>query len=1786
MKSARTFMPSFPIIPGYTCIEELHTSSRTTVYRAVETETARSVIVKLLQQNHANVNDLLQFRNQYAILRGTASLGAKNLDIPGIVRPTNFIPNGNSYALIFEDFNGISLKKYARERTLSLLEVLKIAIQLAQILHNIHQACIIHKDIKPSNILIEPATQQIQLIDFGIASLLPKETTEIETPNVLEGTLAYIAPEQTGRMNRGLDYRADFYAMGVTLFELLTQQLPFQSDDPLELVHCHLAKNPPRVDSISPEISPAIADIIYKLMAKNTEDRYQTALGIKHDLEQCLTQLQTTGTVKSFAIAQRDICDRFPIPEKLYGRNKEVQELLSAFDRVSAGRAEMMLVAGFSGIGKTALINEIHKPLVRQRGYFIKGKYEQYQRNIPFSALVQAFRDLTSQLLSESDEQLQAWKTQILKAVGKSGQLLIDVIPELETIIGEQPPVPELLGVAARNRFNVVFEKFLKVFTQKKHPLVLFIDDLQWLDSSSLDLLELLLKNQQYLLLLGAYRDNEVSPDHPLIKTVEKIARNGARVNTITLSPLSFSDLNQFIADTLQSTPTLAEPLTQLIHQKTQGNPFFASQFLKFLYEEAYITFNWDINHWQCDIMGVTALTLPDDIVEFVATRLRKIPTQTQEILKLAACIGPQFDLNTLAIVSESTSEAIASHLWFALQEELVIPVDKNYKFFVRLEEEKVLKVSANATYRFLHDRIQQAAYSAIPPSQQQQFHYRIGQLLQQKLSETEKEERLFDIVGHLNLSLALIERAKDRESLARLNLSAAQKAKNATASKASYNYLKTGLSLLRNNCWQSQYDLTLKLSTLAAEAAYLNGNFEEAEALANRVLNSAGTALDKVKIYEVQINAKTTQGQMLDAIAIGRIALGELEVEFVTQPNQSTTERVLKNTAQQLQNREIEALIDLPLMTDERTIAAMELLALLYPPVFFGNSALLPLLCTTMVNLSLKFGNTSASVVGYVGYGIVLCNAFADVERSYQFSKLALSLCDRLKAQKFRALTLLLFTAFIQYRKESICESILTSKEGYLVGMESGNFLFAGYSIASCFSKYFFSGISLDESRAEMSKYEATLKTLQQSSPLIYFGTAQQAMANLQEQVSCPDVLIGQAYDETVMMPKHLQSNEIAAIAVVYTYKMILAYYFGDYDRSFKHMEEGQSYVRAAAGIIQSLYYNVYTALIYLSAARSQLDLNERLDRVNSCQTILQTWAHHAPQNYQHHVELIEAEKYRVLGKNSEASDYYDRAIAGAKTHHFTQDEALASELAAKFYLAWGKERIAAGYFQDAYDAYIRWNARGKIAHLEQNYPQFLGSKAVAEATTIDGGDLPSLSSTNEQSQRLDLKTITQAARNLSSEIVFDKSIAQLMALLIENAGAQRGILILVEGDAWKIEATGEMTDILTAQAISPLPLEESQNLPLSIIQYVQHAQSEVVVADARYEERYRNDPYILQAQPRSILAAPILNQGKIVGIFYLENNLVTNAFTPARLEVLQILASQAAISLENARLYRTLEQKVKERTEQLATANEEITLLNQRLKQENLRMSAELDVVKQLQQMVLPKTEELEVVKDLDIAGFMQPADEVGGDYYDVLQDEDGVKIAIGDVTGHGLESGVLMMMAQTAVQTLQQSGERDPARFFDILNRTLYANIDRLKVERSMTLATLDYRDGEFWLSGQHEEAIIARANGEMEIIDTLPLGFPLGLEEEISDFVAAESFILQPGDALVLYSDGITEAENGEGKLYGQQRLYDVVQEHRALAAAEIRDAIVANVRQYIGSHKVWDDITLVVVKKRG
>ncbi|MBD2102482.1 hybrid sensor histidine kinase/response regulator [Leptolyngbya sp. FACHB-261] len=1521
------------ILVNYTLTQVIHEGVNTTVYSGLKEPEQQPVVLKVLKYEYPPLEEIARLKHEYKILQ--------TLDIEGVIKPLTLEIDQNGLALVLEDFGGVSLEQLLESKPLPLVEFLNIAIQLASTLAELHQNQIIHKDLNPRNILINPQTRQVKIIDFSISSYLPQENQTVVDPALLEGTLAYLSPEQTGRMNRAVDYRTDFYSLGATFYEMLTGQLPFPVTDPLALVHSHIAKAPIPPSHINSCIPQAVCALVMKLLAKTAEERYQSALGLKADLLTCQQMLQASGRIASFQIGQLDWSSQFLIPQKLYGRENEVAMLAAAFDRVSNGAAEIMLVSGYSGIGKSSLVNEVHKPIVRQRGYFISGKFDQFKRDIAYASLIQAFRDLMRQLLTESANVIQSWRVKFLAALGSNSQVIIDVIPEVEQIIGAQPPIPQLGVTETQNRFNRVFQQFIQVLTQPEHPLVLFLDDLQWADSASLKLVHLLLSSpySKYFLVIGTYRDNEVNSAHPLMLMLEETRQAGVTVNNVTLQPLNHAHITQLISDTLHRKPEETNSLAELTVDKTQGNPFFLTQFLKSLYQENLLFFNFDRGCWQWDIACLQATDITDNVVELMISRIQRLSQKAQNVLQLAACIGEKFTLNVLAIVNEKSQLETARELREALESGLILSLSEAYKIPVELDLEALKTLGLDPleiTYKFLHDRVQQAAYSLIPEEQKKQTHLRIGRLLLQNTPLELQRENVFDLVNQLNFGTDLLSSDSERYKLAILNLIAGRKAKVATAYEAAANYLEVGLSLLTASSWDRQYQLTLSLHEEAAESAFLNGKFEEMEQLTEVVLQQAKTLLDRVKVYEIRIKTCEVQRKLLEAVKLGLQVLKILGIQLNEFPTPQDIQAAVEETAANLVGKEVRDLINLPLMTDPNKLAALRLIASLVPAAYQAAPALFILMACQQVNLSIQYGNTSLSASGFADYGIVFSGLLQDIEAGYRFGQLALELMNLLNAREVRCQTLFKVSTFIIHWKHHVRETLSLLEDAYLSGLENGDLAHTGYAASFKCQYAYWSGTELQKLEQEMTSYGRTIAEINQETALKWHQIFHQVVLNLIGAVKKPYRLLGEVYDEEQLLPLHMQLNERTTIYYVFLNKAILCYWFGEFLQAVENIAQAEQYMNGVTGwIVVPLFY-FYDSLTHL-AIHSSASHTEReilLERVVRNQEKMQRWAEHAPMNFHHKYQLVEAEKARVLEKIVKAMALYDSAIAGAREQGYIQEEALGNELAAKFYFSQGREKIARVYLIESYYAYLRWGAMAKVRDLEERYPQTLFQALKRENSDHTQTEPITSPGSIGSAPALDLATVMKASQALSGEIVLDKLLKKLMQIVLESAGAQKGFLLLDKAGQLFLEAAGgTAVEEMTVRQLVPLEVTETPEhslLPISVINYVARTQEPVVLSDATTDKLFADDAYITRQGSKSVLCMPILHQGKRTGILYLENNLTIGAFTSNRLEILQLLSAQAAISIENARLYsdleavnRTLEAKVVSRTQELQEKN-----------------------------------------------------------------------------------------------------------------------------------------------------------------------------------------------------------------------------------------------------------------------
>ncbi|AVH72132.1 ATP-binding sensor histidine kinase [Nostoc sp. 'Lobaria pulmonaria (5183) cyanobiont'] len=1594
------------LILGYRIIKQLYSGKKTLVYRAIREKEQQSVILKLMRNEYPIFAEINQFHNQYTI--------TKNLEIPGIVKPISLEKYDNRYIIVMEDFGSIDLNLWQQEEhkkgkiSVCLSEFFNIAIEISATLERLHHHRIIHKDIKPANILIHPITGKTRIIDFSIATLLPKEIQFLTNPNVLEGTLAYISPEQTGRMNRGIDYRTDFYSLGITFFELLTGQLPFSATEPMELVYSHIAKEPPKASYINSNIPTILSDIISKLMAKNAEDRYQSAHGLRHDLEKCQNQWQEKQNITVFKLGSRDISNHFAIPEKLYGRQREIEIILTTFDRVTKGNTEMILVSGYSGIGKTAVVNEVHKPIAKQRSYFIKGKFDQFQRDIPLSGLLQALRDLIEQILSETDAQIQQWKTKILSALSTQSQVIINVIPELEIIIGKQPVSAELTGSAAQNRFNLLFQRFIQVFSTKDRPLVIFLDDLQWADTASLKFIQLLMdgtssrfaknaenisENKGSLLLISAYRDNEVSNLHPLHLTLQEIVKTGAIINTIQLLPLNQIDLNHLIADTLRCPETIAVPLTQMVFLKTKGNPFFASQFFKSLYDDGLIELNFDDGYWKYDITKIQTLSLTDDVVKFMGIQIEKLPQNVQNVLKISACIGNEFDLKTLSLVNEKSVIDTSSDLWQALLEGLIIPQKDGYNFAPE-NDRQLLSLSTRESenlsttnsqlprYKFVHDRVQQAAYSLIPKDQIKQMHLKIGLLLLKNTPIAEQEENIFELVNHFNIAAEFITHKAKRNELAEMSLIAGRKALISTAYSSALKYLTTGIELLADDSWDTKYNITLALYNTAAEAAYLNGDFEYTEKCVQVVLLKAKTPLDRVKAYEVEIQSYGAQAKELEAVHIAKTFLKTLGVEFPTNPSQADIQLAIETTSAKLANRSIQDLIELPEITEAQPLIIMRILSSTIGLAYTVAPELLLFIILKQINLSIKFGNSPLSAFAYVMYGVMLCGVIGDIDSGYKFGKLADSLLPNFQTREVTGKVMETFNHLVRHWKEHLKETLKPLLEAYTTNLEVGDMEFAAYALYGYSQHAYFTGQELIKLEQDIEIYSKTIKQIKQERVFYWNEIFRQTILNLLGDVQNPQSLIGEVYDEDKMLPLHLKAQDGVALFFLYFCKLHISYLLADYSQALKNTVMAEKYLYAGVGMFVTAQFYFYDSLTHLAVYSDfdEFEQKEVLHRVIENQKKMQNWADQAPMNHLHKFYLVEAEQHRVLGQYLEAIDNYEYAISLSKENEYINEEALACELAAKFYLEWGKQRIAQLYLTDAYYCYVRWGALAKVYDLQKRYPQLLLSMIQQEELSYSYSEqnLPELSLhlstlsnkstlvTNETvigsntsiSDMLDLETVIKASQAVSGEIELEALLSTLMEVVMENVGASKCVLILSEANNLDLTVAAISSGYTfrdTHTEFLSIPLESSDLVPISLINYVKRTQEILVIDDIKAKAAFTVDSYINREEPKSILCIPMLNQGKLLGLIYLENSLTTGAFTRDRLEVLKLLTIQAAISLENAILYNNLTEANEQLEEYSHILEERVIVRTAELNEKNQHLQAALEELQSTQSQLI---------------------------------------------------------------------------------------------------------------------------------------------------------------------------------------------------------------------------------------
>ncbi len=1758
----------------YSLTQQLQETAATRVFRGFRRSDLLQVVVKRPRSEFPSDAEILRLEHEYSILR--------SIDSPYVARALGLERSGNTLALVLEDAGDASLESLVRDPSLTLERALEVSVALAGAVVSIHERGIIHKDLKPEHFFFDREhPERIKLIDFGIATRLTREAEFGSALTELEGSPAYISPEQTGRMNRAVDDRSDLYSLGVTLYELFTGRLPFDSTDLLELVHCHIARPPPPPERVRPGLPEPLCRLVLRLLSKAADDRYQSAAGVRRDLEHCLHAYRASGTIADFDLGTHDRPRELRIPQQLYGRERELSTLMTRFEAVKAGACELLLLSGYSGIGKSALVKELERHL-GLGGHFVSGKFDYLNRSEPYGAIARASRELIQATLAEPEAVLARRRAHLSQTLGANAGVLVELLPELELLLGPQPPPPPVGPNEVQLRFELSFENFLSSFSGQGQPLVVFLDDLQWADSASLNLLKRLLTNggSGHLLLVGAYRDNEVDSMHPLAMVLEQLTRAGAAMTRLALLPLAAPHVERLVAATVGASEAEVRPLCEILLAKTHGNPFFLEQFLETLYREGSLYFDDERGRFQWDLARVSSTLATDNVVDFLLERLRNLPPATQELVRFAACVGHRFDVRTLSLVSGKSAREVMSDLWPALHEGFVLPLDGNYRYadVVALDE---AVAPPNAQYRFLHDRVQQAAYALTAPEKRADVHLCIGRMLLGPASELSRIENLFEVTDHWNRGRELITDPAEKLRLSRLGLLAATRARNAAAPEAALSYLGVARELARDS-GLPDYEHTRKVTLLLAECSFLNGNFQEAFGYIDELEAVARSTLDRVPGRNLRSAILTCMSRFEEA-CLNSVETARLLGAELPEPSDKAALGAaigVSFAAYQgaLAGREIESLAELPPMSDPLTLALSETLMHAIPQAFQSNQELMVLIVLKAVALPLEHGSAPQSPFFYEQYGIVHSVVTADYATSYRYGELGIRLTERLHNPAARGPVHFIFGGFVAHWKQHLSVSIEQLGVGLRLSLDTGDLFHAHYCATIRLNYCVYAGTNLDAIEAELDDVD---KLLSRSDDVVNEGFAavcRQTLLALKGRTAGLDRLDSTGFDEAAFV-----ANGSPPVRGLYGAAMaMLCYLAGKPARAVE--------VTDAHAPLPALFYNAlvrfYRALGLLELSRSSrsgspAESERLLGRFAADLATLRAFAAAAPANHQHRVELLVAEELAWRGEHEAAAAMaaYDRAIALAEEQGFIQDQALANELCARFHLGHGRPKVARPYLAEAYYSYRRWGATAKAEELRRRHPEHLGELGVGLQRSGD------VRSTNYDAMTqlgggLDVTAAVRAMEAVATELVLERVLERLMRTLIGSAGAQRGFLVLERAGKLEIEASMTIEPDLVRIGISEV-LEGTEELSVPIVQYVARTQTAAILADARSDARFSQDPYLALHQPKSVLCVPMLHRGRLVGVLYLENNSATGAFSPARASFLKFIAAQAAVAVENAKLYgelnrateslrrtnETLEAQVQERTAELRRALSELW--------------SEMDLAKKIQTVLLPETRR---VGRYEVAAAMIAADSVGGDYYDVVEAGDRDWIMIGDVSGHGVTAGLIMMMIQTAVRTIvlnarQRGEELSPSLVLSRANTAVRGNLQRISDGQYMTITALELSGDRVRYSGLHQDILVHRAaNDTVQRIATH--GVWLGLVDDISELLENDTIELQEGDTILLYTDGITEMMLGERRL-GTAGLTSRF--HALASRFSDPKAIVDSLLEEIGGRADSDDVTLMALR---
>lgn len=1531
------------------------------IYYQVSSEFNQPVLFKVIREERNYYPYTTQILNEYELLR--------EIDIKGVRKSFGQTTIQGNPAVILEYVEGHTLKDYIQQIAPPFIERLQVAIAICKTLEKVHQQHIIHKDVNSYNILINH-NREVQLIDFGLATKLSTKTEVQNVTNYIAGTLPYISPEQTGRVNHVVDQRSDLYSLGVVLYELFSGQLPFTMQDPMELVHAHLAVEPVPLAGVNRETPPVISEIVMKLLSKNMESRYQTAGGLLSDIIDCYGQIELKVNIEAFKIGRKDHPEKFLTPSKLYGRGKEVAALLDSIERIGRHK-EITLITGYSGTGKTSLIYEVYKPLTQKKGHFIHGKFEQFQKDIPYHALVQAFTYLVNLILSESEEKLKYWQDTIKGALGSEGKLLTDLIPNLELIIGQQKPLDKLGINEAQHRFDYTFLKFIKAIASEEHPLILFVDDLQWANSSSLYLLKKIISDEgiNNFYFIGAYRDNEVDAAHPTALVINEL-KQIVRINEIKLHELSRTHVKELISETLLLEQGEEDALAKIVYDKTAGNPFFVNQFLQSIYENKLISFqrNGIDSSWKIDLQAMENMNFTDNVVEFMIRKIEMLPESEKEALKLGACIGDTFDLETLCFISSKNEREVEACLYHLVKEQYVSLLNENPDY-VHLQSILGSKDAyKNTRYKFAHDRIRQAAYAMVSKTQKSSLHLMIGEQMLRNIHLDKLNDQIFDIVFHLNNGAEREFSDELKHELITLNFQAANKAKASSAYQNALPHYERAISLLLTSKTIHDRELVIQLHIGAMECAYLTGNYQRMEQLGRQVFEFAHSIFEKLEAYRITIYALIAQNRYRDATNLGFEVLKELNVPFPTHPTKFQIVFSYLKTRLAIGNKKASHFKNLPPIKDHKALAIIETILSFASAAYHVTPELFPLVIMKMLRLSLKYGTSTNLISTYAGYGILLCGIAEKMDEGYAYGSESLKMLESFpETSQAKSRTKVIFTTFINHWKDHLNISLPLLLESYQDGLESGDQEFAAGSLFVHSYHSFLLGESIPTLLNRMKDFHRKIGQLNQKSYELYSAIDCQAIVNLSRNTDNPAELTGSFFDEdSFLNGKEYQEmrKDKTALFHFHFFKMNLYYLSDNYEEAHAQSEQLKALDAAMSTpfIPGHLFYDSLIGLALCKKTNSYAYKKTWIKRIEANQKKLKKWMKGAPMNFRHKFLIVEAGINHVFRKDQQKAEaLFSQSIVEAINNHYSNDLAVVYELAGDFYDALGNADKKAEHYAKAYSTYKRWGIAIKLKKLAS----YTGTRN----NPLDSGTI--LSTTfNELSGDLsmvDVSTIIKAASAISSEIKLKKLIHQLLQIVTQNAGAQCGVFILNEDNQLQVQAIiddqGNITEPSREEA------KTTQHYPERLIQFVKRTEKSLIIDDAQQDERFSDDAYVKAHHCRSLMCFPIINQKKMTGFIFLENKLTTGVFNTRRIGILKLLSGQMAVSLENAMLYDSLEQKVEERTraleqQQHELRNKNVELTNINLEKDDLisvvshDLRSPLNQVKGLAQLVLMET------------------------------------------------------------------------------------------------------------------------------------------------------------------------------------------------------------------------------------